>query len=59
MHVAYQGLGDEAGAVGAAVAVGAWVSVQAKRKECAWEAGHRVEDLQDGNIRQRVLLARP
>lgn len=58
MHVAYQGQGDEAGVEGAAVAVGAWVSVSAKREERAGEDGHRVAELSDGDICQWVLLAR-
>ena len=57
MHVAYQGFGDEAGAEGAAVAVESWVSVSAECEECAGEAGYRVAELPDGDIRERLFLA--
>ena len=53
-----KGSGDEAGAEGAAVAVGAWVSVPTERQKCSRQAGHRAAALPHGDIRQRVLLAR-
>ena len=58
MHVAYQGLGDEAGAEGAAVAVESWVSVSVECQKRAGEARYRAAELPDGNFRQRVFLAR-
>ena len=57
MYVAHQGQGDEAGALGAEVAVGAWVSVSAQREVGAGEAGYCVAAVPDGDIRQRMLLA--
>ena len=57
MHVAYQGLGDEAGAEGATVAVESWVSVSAERQKCAGEARYRAAELPDGDIRERMFLA--
>lgn len=57
LHVAHQGQGDEARTLGAAVAVGTRVSLQAQREVGAGEAGHRAAALQDGDIRQWLLLA--
>ena len=50
--------GHEAGAEGAAVAVESRVSIQAEREVGAWEAGHRDAAVQDGYLRERMLLAR-
>ena len=50
--------GHEAGTEGAAVAVEPWVSLQAEREVGAREARHRDAEVQDSDIRQRVLLAR-
>ena len=50
VHVAHPQQGDEARAEGAAVVVESWVSLQIERQECAWKAGYRAANLQDGDI---------
>jgi len=58
MHVAHPQQGHEARAEGAAVAVEPRVPLPAEREVGAGEARHRHAALPDGDIRQRVLLAR-
>ena len=58
MHVAHTQPGDEAGDGGPMVALGARVQVQTERQERAGQAGHRDAEVQDGDIRQRLFLAR-
>ena len=40
------------------MAVGTWLQVSAECQECAWQAGHCDAQVQNGDIRQRLFLAR-
>ena len=40
------------------MAVGARIPIPAECQERAWQAGHRDAQVQDGDIRQRLFLAR-
>ena len=58
MHVTHTQPGNEAGNGGEEMAVGARVSVSAERQERAGQAGHSDAEVQDGDICQRLFLAR-
>ena len=58
MHVTDTQQGDEAGNGGQKMAVGARIPVQAECEECARQAGHCNAQVQNGDIRQRLFLAR-
>ena len=58
MHVTHTQQGDEAGNGGEEMAVGAWVPIQAECEKRAGQAGHCDAEVQDGDIRQRLFLAR-
>ena len=58
MYVAHTKQGHEAGAEGATVAVEPRVSLQAECEVGAGEAGHRDATVQDGHLREWMLLAR-
>jgi hypothetical protein len=58
MHVAHSLEGDKTGDESATVAVEPRVSLPAQREVGAGEARHRDAALPDGDIRQRMLLAR-
>ena len=58
MHVTHTQQGDEAGNGGEEMAVGAWVPIQAECEKRAGPAGHCDAEVQDGDIRQRMFLAR-
>ena len=40
------------------MAVDTRIQVQAECQECAWQAGYRDAQVQNGDIRQRLFLAR-
>ena len=58
MYVTHTQQGDEAGDGGEEMAVGAWVPVQTECEKRAGQAGHRDAAVQNGDIRQRMFLAR-
>ena len=58
LHVTDTQQGDETGDGGKAVAVGARIPISAECEERARQAGHRNAEIQDGDIRQRLFLAR-
>ena len=58
LHVAYPQQGDEAGDNGSQMAVGARIPVQAEREERAGQAGYSDAQIQNGDFRQRLFLAR-
>ena len=58
MHVTDTQQGDEAGNGGSAMAVGARIPIQAECEKRAGQAGHCDAEIQDGDIRQRLFLAR-
>lgn len=59
LHVTYTQQGDQAGNNREEMAVGTRISLPIERQERAREAGHRHAQIQNGNIRQRLFLARP
>ena len=58
LHVTYTQQGDEAGDNGPEMAVGTRIPIPIKCQERAQQAGHRHAQIQNGNIRQRLFLAR-
>lgn len=58
LHVAYTQQGYEAGNGREEMAVGARIPVQAEREERAGQAGHCDAQIQNGNLCQRLFLAR-
>ena len=58
LHVAYTQQGDEAGIGGEAMAMGTRIPIPAECQERTGQAGHRNAQVQNGNIRQRLFLAR-
>ena len=58
MHVTDTQQGDEAGNGGSAMAVGARIQIPTECEERAGQAGHCDAEIQDGDIRQRLFLAR-
>ena len=50
--------GDEAGNGGSAMAVGARLPIQAECEDRAGQTGHCDAEIQNGDIRQRLFLAR-
>lgn len=58
MYVADTQQGDEAGNGGKEMAVGAWIPIPAECEKRAGQAGHCDAEVQNGDIRQRLFLAR-
>ena len=58
LHVADTQQGDKAGNGGEEMAVGALIQVQAECEKRAGQAGHCDAQVQNGDIRQRLFLAR-
>ena len=54
----YTQQGDEAGNGCEEMAVGAWIPIQAECEECAGQAGHCDAEVSNGDICQRLFLAR-
>ena len=58
LHVAYTQQGNQAGNACEEMAVGTRISLPAECQERTGQAGHRHAQIQNGNIRQRLFLAR-
>ena len=58
LHVTYTQQGDEAGDNGPEMAVGARIQISAQCQERAGQAGHSDAQIQNGDFRQRLFLAR-
>ena len=58
LHVAYPQQGDEAGDNGPEMAVGARIQISAEREERVGQAGYSDAQIQNGDFRQRLFLAR-
>jgi hypothetical protein len=58
MYVTHTQQGDEAGNGGEEMAVGARIQIPAECEKRAGQTGHCDAEVQDGDIRQRLFLAR-
>lgn len=58
LHVAYTQQSNQTGNTGSEMAVGTRIQIQTKRQKRARQAGHRDAQIQNGDLCQRLFLAR-